>query len=45
LKFDEDLSYKEISERTRLSISNVGYLLHHALKDMAAELKKTGVIP
>jgi RNA polymerase sigma-70 factor (ECF subfamily) len=45
LKFDEDLSYKEISERTRLSISNVGYLLHHALKDLAAELKKTGVIP
>jgi RNA polymerase sigma-70 factor (ECF subfamily) len=44
LKFEEDLSYKEISERTQLSVSNVGYLLHHALKDIAAALKKTGVI-
>ena len=44
LKFDEDLSYKEISERTSLSISNVGYLLHHALKDLGAELRRTGVL-
>jgi len=44
LKFEEDLSYKQISERTRLSISNVGYLLHHALKDLAEALKKAGVI-
>ena len=44
LKFDEDLSYKEISERTKLSISNVGYLLHHALKDLAETLKQAGVI-
>jgi RNA polymerase sigma-70 factor (ECF subfamily) len=43
LKFEEDLSYKEISQRTTLSISNVGYLLHHALKDLAAALKKAGV--
>ncbi len=40
LKFDEGLSYKEISERTNLTISNVGYLLHHALKDVAASLRK-----
>ena len=43
LKFEEGLSYKEISEKTRLSISNVGYLLHHALKDLAASLKRAGV--
>ena len=43
LKFEEGLSYKEISERTALSMSNVGYLLHHALKDLAAALKKAGV--
>lgn len=44
LKFEEGLSYKQISERTRLSISNVGYLLHHALKDLAVSLKKAGVV-
>jgi RNA polymerase sigma-70 factor (ECF subfamily) len=45
LKFEEDLSYQEISQRTRLTPGNVGYLLHHALKDLAAALKKTGVLP
>lgn len=45
LKFDEDLSYKEISERTGLTVSNVGYLLHHALKAIAAELARTGLTP
>jgi len=44
LKFEEGLSYKEISERTGLSMSNVGYLLHHALKDLAETLKKAGVM-
>ncbi|MDQ8205305.1 sigma-70 family RNA polymerase sigma factor [Pelagicoccus sp. SDUM812003] len=34
LKFQQDLTYKEISEITGLSVSNVGYLLHHALKDL-----------
>jgi len=43
LKFDEDLSYKEISERTGLTASNVGYLLHHALKAIAVELARTGL--
>ena len=32
LKFQCDLSYKEISEVTRLSVGNVGLLLHTALK-------------
>jgi len=43
LKFTEGLSYKEMSERTGLSTSNVGYILHHALKAIEAELEKSGV--
>lgn len=43
LKFHEDLSYAEISARTGLKTGHVGYLLHHALKTIAAELAKTGV--
>lgn len=45
LKFNDELSYKEISERTGLTVGHVGYLLHHALKDIAAELAKTGGVP
>ena len=45
LKFQEQLSYKEISARTGLKVGHVGYLLHHAVKDIAAELAKAGVIP
>jgi RNA polymerase sigma-70 factor (ECF subfamily) len=45
LKFNDGLSYKEISLRTGLSIGNVGYLLHHALKAVAAELAKNGIVP
>jgi RNA polymerase sigma-70 factor (ECF subfamily) len=45
LKFNENLSYKEIAARTGLSVSNVGYLLHHALKAVADELAKNGIIP
>ncbi len=45
LKFDEDLSYKQISERTGLTVSNVGYLLHHLLKSLVADLTKAGLAP
>jgi RNA polymerase sigma factor (sigma-70 family) len=45
LKFTEELSYKEIAARTGLKIGNVGYLLHHALKAIADELAKNGVVP
>jgi len=45
LKFNDELSYKEISERTGLTVGHVGYLLHHALKAIAAELAKTGGVP
>ena len=44
LKFHEGLSYKQMSERTGLAVGHVGYLLHYALKNIAAELNKTGVI-
>jgi RNA polymerase sigma factor (sigma-70 family) len=44
LKFHEDLSYKQISERTGLKSGHVGYLLHHALKAIAEELAKSGVV-
>jgi RNA polymerase sigma factor (sigma-70 family) len=44
LKFNDDLSYKEISAKTGLTVGNVGYLLHHALKAMEADLTKRGVI-
>jgi RNA polymerase sigma factor (sigma-70 family) len=45
MKFEEDLSYKEIAERTGLSVGHVGYLLHHALKNIAAELSRNGLLP
>ena len=45
LKFNEDLSYKEISARTGLNIGHVGYLLHHALKAVGEELARNGVEP
>lgn len=43
LRFNEDLSYKEISARTGLTVGHVGYLLHHALRAMAVELEKTEI--
>jgi RNA polymerase sigma-70 factor (ECF subfamily) len=44
LKFNEELSYQQIAERTGLKSGHVGYLLHHALKTIAGELAKSGVI-
>jgi RNA polymerase sigma factor (sigma-70 family) len=40
LKVYEEKTYKEISEITGLTSSNVGYILHHAMKKMAAVLRK-----
>ena len=45
LKFTDELSYKDIAARTGLTTTNVGYILHHALKTIADELAKTGVGP
>ena len=39
LKFQNDMSYKEIAEITELSVTNVGYLLHTALKTLRAEMQ------
>jgi DNA-directed RNA polymerase specialized sigma24 family protein len=36
LKFQNDLSYKEIAEVTQLSVTNVGFLLHTGLKKLRA---------
>jgi RNA polymerase sigma-70 factor (ECF subfamily) len=44
LKFNEELSYKEISARTGLNTGHVGYLLHHALKAIADELARNGMV-
>ena len=41
LKYQEDLSYRAIGERLGISIGNVGYRLHHLLKDLAAKMKET----
>lgn len=35
LKFDHELSYEEIAQRTGLGIGNIGYRLHHTLKRLA----------
>lgn len=40
LKFQQDLSYKEISEVTGMSVSNVGYVMHHAIKDLKERWKE-----
>jgi RNA polymerase sigma-70 factor (ECF subfamily) len=38
LKFQCDLSYKEISEITKLSVGNVGFLIHTALKSLRKQI-------
>ena len=38
LKFIEGFSYKQISAITKLTVSNVGFILHTALKKLRAEL-------
>ena len=43
LKFEEEKSYKEISAIMGLTPGHVGYLLHHAMKSMAQELKQAGL--
>lgn len=43
LKYFENLKYRDISEQTGLSISNVGYRLHHILKGLAEKLRQLGI--
>jgi RNA polymerase sigma-70 factor (ECF subfamily) len=40
LKFQEDLSYKEISQITALSVSNVGFLLHTGIQTVRRRLRE-----
>jgi RNA polymerase sigma-70 factor (ECF subfamily) len=40
LKFQNDLSYREIAEVTNLSVTNVGFLLHTGLKKLRALLRE-----
>jgi RNA polymerase sigma-70 factor (ECF subfamily) len=42
LKYYEDLKYRDISQRTGLTITNVGYRLHQVLKKLAAGLLASG---
>lgn len=44
LKVQEGKSYREISEITGLTTSNIGYLIHHGLKRLSRDLRKAGVI-
>jgi RNA polymerase sigma-70 factor (ECF subfamily) len=41
LKFQNDLSYKEIAEITQLSVTNVGFLIHTGLKKLRALLQES----
>ena len=43
LKYHDGLKYDQISHRTGLSIGNVGYKLHHALKNLADSLRRLGI--
>ncbi len=40
LKFEQGMSYQEISEQTGLTSSNVGFLLHNGLKKLREILPK-----
>ena len=42
-KYVEGQSYKEIAEASGLTVSNVGYRLHHALKSLAVSLRQAGI--
>ena len=43
LKYFEGLKYEEISQRSGMSVGNVGYRLHHILRELADLLRRSGV--
>ncbi|MCF7733039.1 MAG: sigma-70 family RNA polymerase sigma factor [Akkermansiaceae bacterium] len=43
LKYQRKLKYDQISQQTGLSVGNVGYRLHHLLKNLADSLRKLGI--
>lgn len=40
LKFQNGLSYKEISEITKLSVTNVGFILHKTIKELRGQFQQ-----
>lgn len=43
MKYNENLRYQDISQRTGITLSNVGYRLHHLLKGLADTLRAAGI--
>ncbi len=43
LKYFHDLKYQEIAQRLNMSTGNVGYRLHHLLKQLADRLRQAGI--
>jgi len=43
LKYLSGLRYEEIATQTNLTVSNVGYKLHHTLKSLATSLRHLGI--
>ncbi|MFQ5653881.1 MAG: RNA polymerase sigma factor, partial [Planctomycetota bacterium] len=42
LRVQEEKSYREIAEITGLSATNVGFILHHAMKTLSGRLNRRG---
>lgn len=45
LKFQHQLSYQEIAQVTSLSVTNVGFLLHTALRTLRSRMERIERLP
>jgi len=43
MKYFQGRKYQEIADQLEMSVGNVGYRLHHLLKDLGERLRKSGV--
>ena len=43
MKYFQGMKYQEIAEQLEMSVGNVGYRLHHLLKDLGERLRKAGI--
>lgn len=43
MKYFENQKYAEIAEKLGMSVGNVGYRLHHLLKELAESLRQAGI--
>ncbi len=43
MKYFQGMKYQEIAEQLGMSVGNVGYRLHHLLKDLGDRLRKAGI--